>query len=105
MKIGYVALPAAAAVIFTLAGCSSGPSSAAACRDFSTWRAAQHGGYGADLSELASAAAAAPPGQLYTVLNQLDVYAAAAATNPEAAAETETDVQIVQGACSRSNHG
>jgi hypothetical protein len=68
VKLAYLALPAAAAVITTIAGCSSGPSATTACKDFTTWMAAQHGGYGADPSELASAATAAPPWQLYTVL-------------------------------------
>jgi len=105
MKLPHLALPAAAAVIITIAGCSSGPSAATACKDFSTWMTAQHGGYGADPSELASAAAAAPPGQLFTVLNDLNVYAGYARTDPEAAQETGTDVEIVQGACSSINTG
>jgi hypothetical protein len=101
----YLALPAAAAVIVAIAGCSSGPSAATACKDFSTWMAAQHGGYGADLSELASAAAAAPPGQLYTDLNDLNVNAGYARTDPEVAQLTGTEVQIARGDCSAVNAG
>jgi hypothetical protein len=104
VKLGYLALPAAAAII-TLAGCSSGPSAATACKDFSTWVAAQHGGYGADLSQLASAAAAAPPGQLYTDLNDLNVNADYARADPEVAHMTGTDVQIVRGDCFGVNGG
>jgi hypothetical protein len=105
MKLPYLALPALAAVIIAIAGCSFGPSTTTACKDFSTWMAAQHGAYDADPSELASAAAAAPPGQLYTVLRDLNVYAGYARTDPEAAQETGTDVQIIRGACSRLNTG
>jgi hypothetical protein len=31
MKLAHVALPAVAAAVITIAGCSSGPSAAAAC--------------------------------------------------------------------------
>jgi hypothetical protein len=101
----YRALPAAAAVIVAIAGCSSGPSAVTACKDFSTWVAAQHGGHGADLSELASAAAAAPPGQLYTDLNSLNVNASYNRTDPEVAQLTGTEVQIVRGDCAAVHAG
>jgi len=105
MKLAYLALPAAAAVVVTLAGCSSGPSAAAACKDFSTWLAAQHGGYDADPSELASAAAAAPPGQLWADLNNLNVNAGSARTDRVVAQLTATLVQIVHGDCSSAHTG
>jgi hypothetical protein len=105
MKLADLALPAAAAAVITIAGCSSGPSAAAACKDLSTWLAAQHGGYGADPSELASAAATAPPGQLFGVLNDLNVNAGYARTDPEVAQHTETDVWIAKGLCSGASGG
>lgn len=105
MKLAYLALPAAAVVIVTLAGCSSGPSAAAACKDFSTWISAQHGGYGADPSALASAAAAAPPGQLWSDLNNLNVNAGSARTDPVVAQLTTTLVEIVHGDCASVNTG
>ncbi len=105
MKLRYHALPAAAAVVITIAGCSSGPSVATACKDFSTWIAAQHGGFGADPAELASAAAEAPPGQLYTDLNDLNVNAGYARPDPVVAQLTATEVQIVRGDCSSAKTG
>jgi hypothetical protein len=105
MKLAFLPLPVAAAAIMTIGGCSFGPSAATACKDFSTWMAAQHGGYRADSSELASAAAAAPPGQLYTELNDLNVNAGSARTDPVVAQLTGTLVQIVKSDCSSVNTG
>lgn len=105
MRLRYLALPAAAAAVM-LAGCGSpGPSAPAACRDFAAWLGAQHGGWGNDPSALAGAVSAAPSGQLYSDLSDLQVNIAAAKGSASAAGQTGTDVQIVQGDCSDVNTG
>jgi hypothetical protein len=56
-------------------------------------------------SELASAAAAAPPGQLFTDLNDLNVNAGYDRTDPVVAKLTATEVQTVKGNCSSVKTG